>query len=436
MESCHVVASEVNAAILGSLFGGPAMVEIMANLRNPMGMRDLVTRVCADTDLGDALWKHDATCASMLSFQQALLAKLGGWVEKCKTDEGYAAVLLAIDELVEDYRSRGVSPMKRQIRLRWMGYEVPLVVIDLGFEAHLRLHTSIKSECLGQAEGVEMMLHETWLGQPRPGTCEWPAKVTRGMKQARKLASSMLQSEKIETLDHVRDALIGGQESLVALDAYFVVEVEFVKTALTDGVAKVVRDTIMSYMPSPKGPEVSLQSCLSSLESFQRSKLGSLCSNASKGEIESTLAILQKMLRGVGPPDALRRSTPFYQEFFHSLQYFLRAVRDENQTQRTLFGADVVKERLAALKSALAKEKDLAKCKDMLLELEQFHAFRYLMSDEQSRIHSELTKELVSRGARSSKKERGKTEVISKKAAKPKEDTHQPGQSESLMSFF
>ena len=428
---------QVNADILPGLFGAPAVTEILANLANPMGMRELVTRLSSDTDLGDALWRQDATCASMLSFQQAVVAQMAEWIEKSKTEEGYAQVLGAIDELVAEYMARGVTPIKRQIRLRFLGYEVPMVVIDMSWEAQLRLHAAIKSQCLGQSQGVQMLLHETWLGTPQPGSCAWPSKVTDGMNQARKLASSMLENDKLQTLDHVRDALIGGQESMIAADPYFVLEIEFAKTALTDGVARVVRESILSFMPSAKGHPTSLEICVAKLESFKASRLGELCSNASKGEIESTLGVVQKMMRGLAPPDGLRKSTPFYQDFYHSLQYFLRAEVDENGSKKTLFGSDVVKERLASLRLTLAKDKSPAQAKEMLVQLERFHAFRYLMTEEQCKDHSELTKELVARGAKASKKERAKTEVISKKkAAKPKAEAEQPGQSDSVMSFF
>ena len=428
----------MNGALLPCLFGAADSAEVLRHLHNPMAMRDVVARLSEDTDLGESLWKHDASCATMLSFQQALVAELPAWLLKCETSAGYKETLALIDDLVDEWRSRGVSPMKRQIRLRWMGFEVPLVVLDMSFEAQLRLHSAIKGQSLGQTGGLDMLLHETWLGKAVTGECKYPACAFKGMNEARKLASSMLASERIKSLEDVRDSLIGGQESLLSLDPFFLLEIEFAKTALTDGVATCVQDTILSLMPNIKSPATTLAVVIEEIEKFKQSKLGSLCSNSSKGEIDTTLGLLRKMSRGLPPPTSLQQSTDFYKHIHQSLQYFLREdVRGENGEEKTIFGKPVIASRLFAIKQEVAKAKAAPQAKQCLADLEALHPFRYLMSADETHSHAELVKELVGKGAKQARKERTKQEVVTKKIEKKKDDEPTAiSHGGSVMSFF
>ena len=140
----------MNAPLLPCLFGAADAATITAHIHDESGMRELAARLVDEYDLAEALWRETAATATLLSFQQALLAALPGWQAKCTNSEGYKQALGDIATFVSDWQSRGVQPLKRQIRLRWMSFEVSVTVADLNFEAQLRLHTLLKDAALGQ----------------------------------------------------------------------------------------------------------------------------------------------------------------------------------------------------------------------------------------------------------------------------------------------
>ena len=283
-----------------------------------------------------------------------------------------------------------------------------------------------------------MLLHEAWLFGGRSGKCLLADVITKGMREARMVAASMLSSDRTQSLDDVRDALVGAQETLVAMDPFFLVEIEFVKSALSDGVAAEVQRRILDTLPSPSGEPKSLADSIAELEELKSSRLGRLCSNSSRGEVETLIGVINKMMRGIEPPGHFRTSTSFYQNCFLSFQNFLvEDVEGDGGAKKRLLGRDVIVFRLLKLKSAISAAKSPEESKKYLADLEALHPFRYLMNAEELGTHAELTKQVVSKGAQASKKSRDKIEVVNKKGQKAKgEGTSSADQPESLMSFF
>ena len=268
-----------------------------------MRIKDVITRLAEDSDLGEALFKDQAAQVSMLHFQRALVQRIPALVSTCTDEASFRNAMGEVQQIVSEYEEMGVSNMKREIRLEFMRCELPLVVIDMAWEGQLRLMTALKSRALGQEHGLPLLLYETWLAEPQQGVCAC-AKLLQGCVRARQLAASMLRPEAVTCLTDVKDILIAGSEALLAQDAFFVVELAFVKSALEDAIAKSLEKALLATMPSA-AEAVSLEGAAAAVALLGESQKAKVGSHASRAQIETAGSILTKMMRGSLPARSL-----------------------------------------------------------------------------------------------------------------------------------
>jgi len=151
-----------------------------------------------------------------------------------------------LENLQKEAARAAVSlPSKRALNLTYMGIKFKTVVTNTAQEWEARWYCAIKSEALGQEDGLEFFVYEQWLfGDRVKQKCKLPYSLFTAMKAARKCATDILADTSIECWDDLCRTMVKSAELLTSMDRSFKVELDFLKHSGAARLEQAVQEAI------------------------------------------------------------------------------------------------------------------------------------------------------------------------------------------------
>jgi hypothetical protein len=166
--------------------------------------------------------------------------------------------------------------------------------------------------------------------------------------------------------DFQSQVLKGGSEVLLNLDRSFKVELAWLQDGAYKALGIAIKDEIVKCLPT-QDKAVTLAQCEARLGSLQGQQMYKVAARESQSAVDSIKAIVNKMSRGLAPPESVKTAGGVFTQVWSHLPFFVRhpATMTEEFT-----GEQALLRKLELLKRDLAKQERPAQ----LHELDTFKA--------------------------------------------------------------
>ena len=254
-----------------------APLQAVVNCRRQFGrVMAEVKRVTSSSSLGELLYGYVHGLLNADGLQSHITNALEKLADTKITVEGWNAWKAQMAEEIADYSQNLVLLRKRVIEVEMWGVKVPVNVQSPLLELNCRADAYLKTLSLGKADGLEMLLFETWCF-PSRDTPEIKSEVDvdliRHMQAACKVASEVLTPSVIDCCADVVKLLEGAREALLSLDQSFCLELSFVASSLPASLSASIESRCLALLPTS-----TLQ------RSFQKTVLGRVRVNFAQNE--------------------------------------------------------------------------------------------------------------------------------------------------------
>ena len=209
------------------------------------------------------------------------------------------------------------------------------------------------------------------------------------MQAARKCAHDILSDPKVSSFADVRKLLISNASTLISLDRSFKLEFDFVQGPCERVLADAVDSKLLACLPT-QTLAVSYEQAISSLNLLQKSKFHDLSSSSMQARAAVVVEMVANMSRGIAPDASCGTHSEFYATVLKRLEAFARQKMPtaEGSDEVVIIGQAALNEQMKQIKLRFEEDPESVR----LLDLEPFHAFKWLLSDVQQQLLAEWVK--------------------------------------------
>lgn len=347
--SVHEVLSRVvSASLIGKRMFSFAMVHIIAS----------EVSQTVDSDIAAFFKASDHTTASLVAGLKERLVK---------------AVLAKVGiELL---------PVKRMVSVVYRTVTLKIPVDSVYDEVDKNIAAHLKTMVVA-GELLDPLLCELSLVETHNEVVKIDREVLEPFALARAQANNLLGGVHWTSGEELVEKLTEKQQSLVQLDASFVIEIEFMKSLAGEEGTLMMQQLIMQCLPSATRTMTVTQSA-EKLNDLAMSERANFCSSAGKGALNIVKEIVGHLQMKVPPPLTAARGNSFYEQVVSSLSYFVLLEAD---------GADASNERAlhgyAALAKQIADIEEVLKVEGAQVPLEQLsdlNIYSFLLTAEEKK---------------------------------------------------
>ena len=138
------------------------------------------------------------------------------------------------------------------------------------------------------------------------------------------------------------------------------------------------------------------QFTIRALEALSASKLVKWAPVASKGVVDVCLDVLRRLSDNKSPPDHLQSSTPFYRQFYHSLQYY---VHEEPPAAGSMDAPEPAFGHAALLLRIPKIQAKHEEGEATIQDVESLLKWRHLLRSDEVAVLTAILKEIIATGA-------------------------------------
>ena len=393
-----------------------------------------VKRVTSSSSLGELLYGYVHGLLNADGLQSHITNALEKLADTKITVEAWNAWKVQMAEEIADYSQNPVLLRKRVIEVEIWGVKVPVNVQSPLLELNCRADAYLKTLSLGKADGLEMLLFETWCFPSRDTPeikSEVDVELIRHMQAARKVASEVLTPSVISCCADVVKLLEGAREALLSLDQSFCLELSFVASSLPASLSASIEKRCLDLLPTST-LQRSLVEVKHGLHALSESHVLMISERSMQDKILAVIECLDCLARNSPPPSTLQGE--FFTKVMDKVQYFYKYVGKKDLEGKphpegiTLYGRDAVKLQMQELREAVASDPKSLN----LSKLDGPQCYKWLLSVEDAKSLDTLVAKCLSGSAKSQSSGAGS----SSDPAKKKKKVHDPGSSSSVMKFF
>ena len=245
------------------------------------------------SELGAALFRNTAATVSIVEFNKTILEVIPKLLVAEYTQQSHEEALAKLYGIVDDFKQRGLPEVTRSITVRYLSFDVSLVVKDLYWEVALRLAAAMKNRALGKQDGIPLLSFELWFEESSDEKCGIQKSLLAGACTCRGMVRDMLEEGTYDNIASVKDALSLASESLLRCDPFWVIEQAWMTTSMTESLCVKLQQSVMAALPSATHA-VNEDTVLNELRELERGSLYRLAPPAAKGGPECDLRSCDK----------------------------------------------------------------------------------------------------------------------------------------------